>query len=44
MKEYMLANFLDPIAKVWGNAQPPYPSNYLKVKRPKQKNKNKKSK
>ncbi len=44
MKGYMLANFLDPIAKVWGNVQPPYPSTHLKVKRSRQKNKNKKSK
>jgi len=41
MKGYMLTNFLDPIAKVWGNIQPSYPPSFLRTKRPKQKNRGK---
>jgi hypothetical protein len=25
MEQYLLANYLDPIAKVWGTAPSPYP-------------------
>lgn len=44
MKEFLLQNFLDPIAKVWGNAEPLYPATRLKAKASRQKNRNKKSK
>ena len=41
MKGYMLANFLDPIAKVWGNTQPSCSSSFPKIKRSKEKERGK---